>query len=149
MCLAGEGISRGKFIRTGAVVLGASAAGTSVIAACGGAEKASEEPLEETVGDVGGATEVTEAGGTAGVAQVESGTAIAQESDVPAGSALEFTDSETNQPAVLWSTSKAASLWRTRRSARTSAARWATATATSPVSLSRFGLRPGKRRSGR
>jgi Rieske Fe-S protein len=100
MYLARERISRGKFIRIGAV-LGASAAGASVIAACGGGEKASEEPPEETVGDVGGATEVTEAGGTTGVAQVESGTAIAQESDVPAGSAAEFTDFETNQPAVL------------------------------------------------
>ena len=91
-----ERISRGKFIRIGAV-LGASAAGSSILAACGGGGGEYEGSGENT-GDVGGATQ---AEGTNGVAQVESGEAIAQETEVPQDSALEFTDSETNQPAVL------------------------------------------------
>ena len=97
-----ERISRGKFIRLG-TALGVSAAGASVGAACGGstAEQSGGgggAAEEESVGDVGGAAE---AGGGESVAQVESGTAIAQESDVAQGSALEFTDEEGGQPAVL------------------------------------------------
>ena len=93
------GISRGRFIRLGAA-LGVGAAGASVIAACGGGEQSGGgggAGEEESVGDVGGAPEA----GDETVAQVESGTAITQESDVPQGSALEFTDEEGGQPAVL------------------------------------------------
>lgn len=97
-------ISRGRFIRLGAA-LGVSAAGASVVAACGsgGGEGAEQSGgggggEEENTGDVGGAPE---AGGGETVAQVQSGTAIAQESDVAQGSALEFTDEEGGQPAVL------------------------------------------------
>jgi Rieske Fe-S protein len=96
-------ISRGRFIRLGAA-LGVSAAGASVVAACGsGGEEGAEQSgggggEEDSTGDVGGAPE---AGGGETVAQVQSGTAIAQESDVAQGSALEFTDEEGGQPAVL------------------------------------------------
>ncbi len=98
--LAEERFSRKKFIRLGAA-LGVSAAGASVVAACGsGGEEVAEQSGggEDSTGDVGGAPE---AGGGETVAQVQSGTAIAQESDVAQGSALEFTDEEGGQPAVL------------------------------------------------
>ncbi len=71
-----------------------------MIAACGGGEQSGgggEAGEEESGGAVGGAP----AAGGETVAQVESGTAIAQESDVPQGSALEFTDEEGKRPAVL------------------------------------------------
>ncbi len=98
--LAEKRFSRKRFIRLGAA-LGVSAAGASVVAACGsggggGAEQSGGG--EDSTGDVGGAPE---AGGGETVAQVQSGTAIAQESDVAQGSALEFTDEEGGQPAVL------------------------------------------------
>ena len=97
--LAEEHISRGRFIRFGAT-LGASVAGATVLAACGGGGGDNEEgDVEETKGDVGGASEASEGGET--VAQVESGTAIAQESDLPQDSAIEFTDVEGGGPAVL------------------------------------------------
>jgi Rieske Fe-S protein len=99
--LAEERISRGRFIRLGAA-LSAGAAGASLVAACGGGggEKAKQGASEEEVtGGVEGAPEAKEGGGT--VAQVEEGAAIAQESNVPQGSALEFTDEESGQPAVL------------------------------------------------
>jgi len=92
-------ISRRRFLRLGAA-LGVGAAGASVIAACGGGEQSGGgggAGEEESVGDVEGAP----AAGDETVAQVESGTAIAQESDVPQGSALEFTDEEGERPAVL------------------------------------------------
>lgn len=105
-----ERYTRGKFIRLGAAV-GAGAAGASVLAACGGGgekagvveggdEKEVSSPAEgqETPGAVQGAEEVQK-GKT--VAQVEEGAAIAGESDVPPGSAIEFTDEESGQPAVL------------------------------------------------
>lgn len=93
-----ERFSRGRFIKLGAA-LGVGAAGSSILAACGGGrEEAGGEYGEEPKGDVGGATE---AEGTNGVAQVEEGAAIAQESEVEPGSAVEFTDEETGQPAVL------------------------------------------------
>jgi cytochrome b6-f complex iron-sulfur subunit len=101
--LTEERFSRKKFIRLGAA-LGVSAAGASVVAACGsGGEEGAEQSGgggggEDSTGDVGGAPE---AGGGETVAQVQSGTAIAQESDVAQGSALEFTDEEGGQPAVL------------------------------------------------
>jgi Rieske Fe-S protein len=96
--LADESFSRGKFIKLGAA-LGVGAAGVSVIAACGGGGEASKE-ASETPGAVKGATQATGGDGTT-VAQVEEGGAIARESDVAAGSALEFTDEPTGQPAVL------------------------------------------------
>ncbi len=91
--MAEERFSRGKFIKLG-TALGVGAAGASLVAACGGGEQASEEEP----GAVEGATEATQAGG---VAQVERGAVIAQESEVPQDSALEFTDEETSQEAVL------------------------------------------------
>jgi Rieske Fe-S protein len=97
--LAEERLSRVKFIKLGAA-LGVGAAGASLVAACGGGggEKAGEG-TGETPGAVEGAKEATE--GTKGVAQVESGGAITQESEVEPGSALEFTDETTGQQAVL------------------------------------------------
>ena len=97
--MAEERFSRGRFIKGVALGVGASA---SLAAACGGGEKAEEEGPTAGEGAVKGASESTEAGGANdGVAQVESGAAIAQESDVPQGSAVEFTDEETGQQAVL------------------------------------------------
>jgi cytochrome b6-f complex iron-sulfur subunit len=96
--LAEERLSRVKFIRLGAA-LGVGAAGASLVAACGGGDdKASEEG--ETPGAVEGAGEAT-GGANGGVAQVEGGEPIIQESEVEAGSALEFTDEETGQQAIL------------------------------------------------
>jgi Rieske Fe-S protein len=98
--LAEERFSRGKFIKLGAA-LGVGAAGASVIAACGGSEEATKESSEPT-GAVKGASESTEAtGANGGVAQVGRGEAIAQESDVAKDSAVEFTDEESGQQAVL------------------------------------------------
>lgn len=98
--MAEERFSRGRFIKFGAALgVGASA---SLAAACGGGEKAEEGGPTAGEGAVKGASESTEAGGANdGVAQVESGAVIAQESDVPQGSAVEFTDEETGQQAVL------------------------------------------------
>ena len=95
--MAEERFSRVKFIRLGAA-LGVGAAGASLVAACGGDDKASEEG--ETPGAVEGAGEAT-GGANGGVAQVEGGESIAQESEVEPGSALEFTDEETGQQAIL------------------------------------------------
>ncbi|MDQ4127155.1 MAG: Rieske (2Fe-2S) protein [Actinomycetota bacterium] len=95
--MAEERFSRIKFIRLGAA-LGVGAAGASLVAACGGGDdKASEEG--ETPGAVEGAGEATQ--GKGGVAQVQGGEPITQESDVEPGSALEFTDEETGQQAIL------------------------------------------------
>ena len=96
--MAEERFSRIKFIRLGAA-LGVGAAGASLVAACGGGDdKASEEG--ETPGAVEGAGEATQ-GTSGGVAQVEVGEPITQESEVEPGSALEFTDEETGQQAIL------------------------------------------------
>ena len=95
-----ERISRGGFIKLG-TALGVGAAGASILAACSGAEKASSPtPNEEAIGRVEGATETTQGGGTT-VAQVEEGTVIAREADVPPGSVVECTDEESAQQAVL------------------------------------------------
>jgi cytochrome b6-f complex iron-sulfur subunit len=83
-----ERSTRGRFIQLGAA-LGVGAAGASVLAACGGEE--------EKTGAVEGAKEA----GDETVAQIEAGVAIAQESEVQPGSAVEFTDEESGQPAVL------------------------------------------------
>jgi cytochrome b6-f complex iron-sulfur subunit len=96
--LAEERLSRVKFIKLGAA-LGMGAAGASLVAACGGGGEKAGEETGETPGAVEGAKEATE--GTNGVAQVESGGAITQESEVEPGSALEFTDETTAQQAVL------------------------------------------------
>ncbi len=95
-----ERFSRGRFIRLGAA-LGAGAAGASFLAACGGGggkEEADGGGGKEEAGAVKGAEE---ASGGETVTQVEGGVAIARESDVPPGSAVEFTDEEVGQPAVL------------------------------------------------
>lgn len=93
-----ECFSRGKFIRLGAA-LGVGAAGASILSACGGEEKAVSPSVDgETPGAVKGAEEVKE-GPT--VAQIQQGGAIAQESEVAPGSAVEFTDEESGQQAVL------------------------------------------------
>ncbi len=93
-----ERFSRGRFIRLGAA-LGTGAAGASILAACGGEEEAVSPAIEgETPGAVKGAEEVAD-GST--VAQVEEGAAIARESEVAPGSAVEFTDEESGQQAVL------------------------------------------------
>jgi Rieske Fe-S protein len=97
-----ERFSRGRFIRLGAA-LSVGVTGASILAACGGGGSDEEEAVtpsidQETPGAVKGAEEVTE--GTT-VAQVQEGAAIAQESDVAPGSAVEFTDEESGQQAVL------------------------------------------------
>ena len=94
--LAKQRFSRERFIKLGAA-LGVGAAGASMVAACGGGEEASEEDK----GAVKGATEATTGGEGKTVAQVQGGGAIARESEVAAGSALEFTDEESGQQAVL------------------------------------------------
>ena len=93
-----EKISREKFIRLGAAI-GVTAAGASVVAACGGSggesgatsPSGSEMTASEATGggESGGATETASSGG-----QV-----IAQASEVPQNSAMPFTNS--GQPAVL------------------------------------------------
>ena len=103
-----ERLSRGRFIKLGAA-LGVSAAGATVLASCGGGEGGSEAPGEEAVeggltGGVEGAGQAssggTKEGGTT-VAEIEGEAAIARVADVPPGTAIEFTDSELEQPAVL------------------------------------------------
>lgn len=85
-----ERFTRGRFIRL-AAALGVGAAGASILAACGGGEKAE-----------GGGEEKKAPGDAKGeLTQVESGTPIYQESEVPPGSAEPFTDEENGQPALL------------------------------------------------
>ena len=117
--MAEEQLSRARFIRLGAA-LGVGAASASVLAACGGGgggaqgggatqaggatqggettgsgepDPAGNQPGGETA-DVAGSGETT-------AAEVQGGTAIAQEADVAPGSAIEFTDTEKGEPAVL------------------------------------------------
>ena len=125
--MAEERLTRARFIRLGAA-LGVGAAGASVIAACGGSSGGSGEGgggggengggngagggganVEATdrgaTGGVEGATQASgetagEAGGESGQQQAAGEGAIASESEVPAGSAVEFTD-EAGSPAVL------------------------------------------------
>lgn len=96
--MAEQRFSRERFIKLGAA-LGVGAAGASVMAACGGG--GGEEASKEDKGAVEGATEATTEGEGKTVAQVQGGGAIVQESEVAAGSALEFTDEESGQQAVL------------------------------------------------
>ena len=99
--MAEERFSRGRFIKFGAD-LGVGASASLAVACGGGSEKAEEGGPTAGEGAVKGASESTEAGGANdGVAQVESGAVIAQESDVPEDAAVEFTDEETGQQAVL------------------------------------------------
>ena len=104
--LAEKRLSRRKFIKIGAA-LGVGTAGASVLAACGGG---SEGPGKEAVeggltGGVQGAAQsaggtTTQSGGTP-VAEIPEGAPIARVADVPRGSAVEFTDAQLQQPAVL------------------------------------------------
>jgi Rieske Fe-S protein len=106
--LAEKRLSRRKFIKIG-VAVGIGTTGASVLAACGGGS-GSEGPGEEAVeggltGGVQGAAQsaggtTTQSGGTP-VAEIPEGAPIARVADVPRGSAVEFTDAQLQQPAVL------------------------------------------------
>jgi len=86
-----------------------SACGASVLAACGGEEGGSEAPGKEAVeggltGGVEGAAQSTSGGikeGGTTVAEIGEEEAIASVEDIPPGTAVEFTDSELEQPALL------------------------------------------------
>ena len=93
--MAAERLSRRKFIKIGAA-LGVGTAGASVLAACGGG---SEGPGKEAV--EGGRTGGTTTQGGTPVAEVQEEAPIARVADVPRGSAVEFTDAQLQQPAVL------------------------------------------------
>jgi Rieske Fe-S protein len=112
LVMTAERLSRARFLRLGAA-LGVGAASASMIAACGGGGSGGEgggaqggettgsgEP--EAAGNLpGGETaDVAGSGGTTAT-QVQGETAIAREADVVPGSAVEFTDTESGQPAVL------------------------------------------------
>ncbi|HEX2098270.1 MAG TPA: Rieske (2Fe-2S) protein [Rubrobacteraceae bacterium] len=101
-----ESLSRKGFIKLGAA-LGVSTCGTSILAGCGGG--GSEAPGKEAVeggltGGVEGAAQSigggTKEGGTT-VAEIGEEEAIARVEDVPPGTAVEFTDAELEQPALL------------------------------------------------
>ncbi len=104
--MAEERLSRRRFIKLGAALGVMGAAGTSVLAGCGGG---SEEPGEEAVeggltGGVEGAAQSTGVGTKEGgttVAEIGEEEPIARVEDVPAGTAVEFTDAELGQPALL------------------------------------------------
>lgn len=90
-------LSREQFIRLGAAV-GLSAAGASVMAACGSSVEAeSDEKGTEAQGNSATASAETNGGGP----KVGSGETITEESEVAVNSAFPFTDSETGEPAVL------------------------------------------------
>ena len=105
--MAEERLSRRKFIKIGAALC-MGAAGTSVLAACGG-ESGSKGPGKEAVeggltGGVQGAAQSeggTTTQGGAPVAEIQEEAPIARVADVPRGSAVEFTDAQLQQPAVL------------------------------------------------
>ncbi|MBA2443114.1 MAG: Rieske (2Fe-2S) protein [Rubrobacter sp.] len=84
-------ISRGKFLRFGGA-LGVGAASASLIAACG-----TGDPGE--AGENGNGEPAGENGNSEAPEEAANGEAIAQESEVPAGSAFEFEDE--GEPAVL------------------------------------------------
>lgn len=87
-----EGISRKRFIRLGAAI-GVTATGATVVAACGGGES----------GGGGGGEDSSSGNGstdpTGSTSSGSSSNAIAQTSEVPTNSAMEFTND--GQPAVL------------------------------------------------
>ncbi len=91
-----EGISRRRFIRLGAAI-GVTAAGASVVAACGGGESGSGGGGGDSASSGGSGT--TSAGASGGSNGSASSGAIAQASEVPANSAMKFTNE--GQPAVL------------------------------------------------
>jgi Rieske Fe-S protein len=105
--LAEERLSRRKFIKIG-TVLGMGTAGASILDACGGGS-GSERPGKEAVeggltGGVQGAAQSeggTTTQGGAPVAEIQEGAPIARMTDAPRGSAVEFTDAQLKQPAVL------------------------------------------------
>ncbi|MDP9480648.1 MAG: Rieske (2Fe-2S) protein [Actinomycetota bacterium] len=126
--MAEERLSRSRFLRLGAA-LGVGAASASVVAACGGGGSGGGEygaqggATQADATQAGGATQGGETTGsgepeaagnqpggeTADVAgsggttatEVRGGTAIVREAAVAPGSAVEFTDTESGQPAVL------------------------------------------------
>ena len=110
--MAEEHLSRARFIRLGAA-LGVGAASASVLAACGGGSGGGEGGATqggETTGSgepeaagnqPGGDTADVAGSGETTATEVQGGTAIAQEADVAPGSATEFTDTGSGQPAVL------------------------------------------------
>jgi len=94
-----EYISRKGFIRLAAMV-GASSAMASVLSACGGGGQGgagSNGGEQSTQASGGGQTATTQAAGPS----VGRGEAIAQQSEVPANSAVAFTDTDLGQPGVL------------------------------------------------
>jgi Rieske Fe-S protein len=94
-----ERISRRGFIRLG-TALGVGAAGASVLAACGGGESGSGGSDNGSGdGGSGGGGPTEPSGGGSNETQASGGQAIAQTSEVAAGSAIKFRDS--GQPAVL------------------------------------------------
>lgn len=112
-----ERLSRARFIRLGAA-LGVGAASASVLAGCGGGGSGEGGATQaggvaqggETTGSgepdpagnqPGGETADAAGSGETTATEVQGGTAIAQEADVAPGSAIEFTDTESGQPAVL------------------------------------------------
>jgi Rieske Fe-S protein len=104
--LTEESLSRKGFIKLGAA-WGVSTCGASILAGCGGG--GSEAPGKEAVeggltGGVEGAAQSigggTKEGGTT-VAEIGVEEAIARVEDVPPGTAVEFTDAELEQPALL------------------------------------------------
>ena len=90
-----EGIPRKRFIRLGAAI-GVTAAGATIVAACGGGESGGGGG-GETASSGGGETSTGSSGGSTGSGG--SSGAIAQASEVPTGSATQFTND--GQPAVL------------------------------------------------
>ncbi len=110
--MAEEHLSRARFIRLGAA-LGVAAASASVLAGCGGGGSGgaggagqggettgSGEP-DPAGNQPGGETADAAGDGETTATEVQGGTAIAQETDVAPGSAIEFTDTDSGQPAVL------------------------------------------------
>ncbi len=104
--LAEECLSRKRFIKLGAA-MGIGTCGVSILAACsgGGNEAPGIEAVEGGLtGGVEGAAQSTDGGTKEGgttVAEIGEDEAIARVEDVPAGTAVEFTDAELGQPALL------------------------------------------------
>jgi arsenite oxidase small subunit len=93
-----EPISRNGFIRL-AAMLGASSAMASVLSACGGGGQSggSSSGGQSTQASGGEQSTTTQAAGPS----VGKGEAIAQQPEVPANSAVAFTNSDLGQPGVL------------------------------------------------
>jgi len=97
-----EGISRGKFIRLG-TALGVGAASASILAACGGGSESGGGSGNGSGGGSGNGSGGGGYGGNAGGGskkpKAQGGKPIAQTSEVPPDSALQF--KESGSPAVL------------------------------------------------